>query len=61
MEHPKLGMEAIWPIEVEDFPAFIVIDDKGNFSRNSISAERRLQQRDHADQSRYRQIFYGRG
>jgi len=27
---PELGMEAIWRIEVEDFPAFIVIDDKGN-------------------------------
>ncbi len=26
----ELGMEAIWRIEVEDFPAFIVIDDKGN-------------------------------
>src|SRR5499427_255932 len=30
MEYPELGMEAIWRIEVEDFPAFIVIDDKGN-------------------------------
>jgi fumarate hydratase class I len=29
-EYPVLGMEAIWRIEVEDFPAFIVIDDKGN-------------------------------
>src|SRR3974390_1950631 len=29
-EYPELGMEAIWRIEVEDFPAFIVIDDKGN-------------------------------
>ena len=29
-EYPELGMEAIWKIEVEDFPAFIVIDDKGN-------------------------------
>ena len=28
--YPELGMEAIWRIEVEDFPAFIVIDDKGN-------------------------------
>jgi Fumarase C-terminus len=27
--YPKLGMEAIWRIEVEDFPAFIIIDDKG--------------------------------
>ncbi len=29
-EYPEFGMEAIWRIEVEDFPAFIVIDDKGN-------------------------------
>ncbi len=29
-EYPELGMEAIWRIEVEDFPAFIVMDDKGN-------------------------------
>ena len=29
-ELPELGMEAIWRIEVEDFPAFIVVDDKGN-------------------------------
>jgi fumarate hydratase class I len=30
LEYPELGMEAIWRIEVGDFPAFIVIDDKGN-------------------------------
>jgi fumarate hydratase class I len=30
VEYPELGMEAIWRIEVEDFPAFIIIDDKGN-------------------------------
>lgn len=30
LEYPELGMEAIWKIEVDDFPAFIVIDDKGN-------------------------------
>ncbi len=30
LEYQELGMEAIWRIEVEDFPAFIVIDDKGN-------------------------------
>ncbi|TBY81306.1 fumarate hydratase [Rhizobium leguminosarum] len=29
-EYPELGMEAVWKIEVEDFPAFIVIDNKGN-------------------------------
>jgi fumarate hydratase class I len=30
LEYPELGMEAVWRIQVEDFPAFIVIDDKGN-------------------------------
>ena len=30
LEYPALGMEAIWRIEVENFPVFIVIDDKGN-------------------------------
>ena len=29
-EFPELGMEAVWRIEVEKFPAFIVVDDKGN-------------------------------
>ena len=30
LEYPELGMEAVWQIEVENFPAFIIIDDKGN-------------------------------
>ena len=30
LEFPELGMEAVWSIEVRDFPAFIVVDDKGN-------------------------------
>ena len=30
LEYPELGMEAIWKAEVEDFPAFILVDDKGN-------------------------------
>jgi fumarate hydratase class I len=30
LEYPELGMEAIWKVEVVDFPAFIVVDDKGN-------------------------------
>ncbi|MFA6812017.1 MAG: FumA C-terminus/TtdB family hydratase beta subunit, partial [Bacteroidaceae bacterium] len=30
LEYPELGMEAIWKIEVKDFPAFILVDDKGN-------------------------------
>jgi len=40
---PELGMEAIWKIEVEDFPAFILVDDKGNdfftlTARNDLKA-----------------------
>lgn len=30
VEYPELGMEAVWKIRVEDFPAFILVDDKGN-------------------------------
>ena len=30
LDYPELGMEAVWKIKVEDFPAFIVVDDKGN-------------------------------
>lgn len=30
LEYPELGMEAVWRIEVENFPAFIIVDDKGN-------------------------------
>jgi fumarate hydratase, class I len=30
LEYPELGMEAVWKIEVHDFPAFILVDDKGN-------------------------------
>ncbi|MCU0668204.1 MAG: fumarate hydratase [Myxococcota bacterium] len=30
LDYPELGMEAVWKIEVENFPAFIVVDDKGN-------------------------------
>ncbi len=30
LDYPELGMEAVWRIEVEDFPAFILVDDKGN-------------------------------
>lgn len=35
-EYPELGMEAVWRIEVENFPAFIVVDDKGNDFFSSI-------------------------
>ena len=37
VEYPELGMEAIWRIEVVDFPAFIVIDDKGNDFFSALS------------------------
>ena len=30
LEYPELGIEAVWKIEVEDFPAFVIVDDKGN-------------------------------
>lgn len=30
LEYPELGMEAVWKIEVKDFPAFVIVDDKGN-------------------------------
>jgi fumarate hydratase class I len=39
LEYPELGMEAVWKIEVQDFPAFILVDDKGNdFFVNSCGA-----------------------
>lgn len=38
MEYPELGMEAIWKIIVEDFPAFILVDDKGNDFFQKIQA-----------------------
>ncbi|MCB9702286.1 MAG: fumarate hydratase [Myxococcales bacterium] len=42
LEYPELGMEAIWRIEVVDFPAFIVVDDKGNDFFAGISGGRSL-------------------
>jgi fumarate hydratase class I len=39
LEYPELGMEAVWKIEVENFPAFILVDDKGNdFFANGCGA-----------------------
>jgi fumarate hydratase class I len=39
LEYPELGMEAVWKIEVQDFPAFILVDDKGNdFYANGCAA-----------------------
>jgi fumarate hydratase class I len=45
LEFEELGMEAIWRIEVEDFPAFIIVDDKGNDFYSSFEAggQRRVQ------------------
>ncbi len=42
LEYPELGMEAIWKIQVENFPAFIVIDDKGNDFYSEVSTPVRL-------------------
>ncbi len=39
LEYPELGMEAIWKIKVEDFPAFILVDDKGNDFFTEIQAK----------------------
>ncbi|MFV0306977.1 MAG: fumarate hydratase [Desertimonas sp.] len=41
LEYPELGMEAVWKIEVEDFPAFIIVDDKGNDFFELVRAEAR--------------------
>ncbi len=38
LEFPEMGMEAVWKIEVKDFPAFIVIDDKGNDFFDALNA-----------------------
>ena len=40
LEYPELGMEAVWKIEVRDFPAFIVVDDKGNDFFADVTAPR---------------------
>jgi fumarate hydratase class I len=37
LEYPELGMEAVWRIEVEDFPAFVVVDDKGGNFFDEVS------------------------
>lgn len=40
LEFPELGMEAVWSIEVVDFPAFIVVDDKGNDFFKSLNTDK---------------------
>ena len=42
LEMPELGMEAVWKIEVQDFPAFIVVDDKGNDFFASLTGSGKL-------------------
>jgi len=42
LDYPDLGMEAVWRIEVEDFPAFMVIDDKGGDFFAEVSTPVRL-------------------
>ncbi|MBL9023412.1 MAG: fumarate hydratase [Myxococcales bacterium] len=42
LEYPELGMEAVWKIEVVDFPAFIVVDDKGNDFFEAIATSGKL-------------------
>lgn len=42
LDFAELGMEAVWKIEVEDFPAFVVIDDKGNDFFSQVSTPVRL-------------------
>ena len=42
LEYPELGMEAVWRIQVEDFPAFMVVDDKGNDFYSQVSAPVKL-------------------
>ncbi|MBW8826062.1 MAG: fumarate hydratase [Acidobacteria bacterium] len=45
LEYPELGMEAVWRIEVEEFPAFVVVDDKGNDFFAAVSKPVRLTKR----------------
>jgi fumarate hydratase, class I len=40
LEYPELGMEAVWRIEVRDFPAFVVVDDKGNDFFSGVTASK---------------------
>ena len=42
LEYPELGMEAVWKIDVVDFPAFIVVDDKGNDFFQQVREEARV-------------------
>ena len=42
LEYPELGMEAVWKIEVVDFPAFVVVDDKGNDFFTALSEKKGL-------------------
>ena len=44
LEFPELGMEAVWKIEVRDFPAFVIVDDKGNDFYAEVTSPRRFLQ-----------------
>ncbi|VFS48668.1 Fumarate hydratase class I, anaerobic [Budvicia aquatica] len=39
LEYPELGMEAVWKMEVKNFPAFILVDDKGNSFFDQIQSQ----------------------
>jgi fumarate hydratase, class I len=47
LEYPELGMEAVWKIDVVDFPAFIVVDDKGNDFFEQVRADAAASARRH--------------
>merc|ERR1712066_849688 len=59
LEWPELGMEAVWKIEVEDFPAFIVVDDKGNdfFQKWAKDAAKEPEQDSFFDETK--EFFFG--
>ena len=43
LDYEELGMEAVWKIDVENFPAFIVVDDKGNDFFATVGSDRPIQ------------------
>ena len=42
LDYPELGMEAVWKIDIVDFPAFIIVDDKGNDFFSDVSKPVRI-------------------
>merc|ERR1712113_9664 len=59
LDMEELGMEAVWKIEVEDFPAFVVVDDKGNdfFKEWSKDAAKEPEQDSFFDETK--EFFFG--